>query len=611
MFQRSRQDASNKPNQPSGDEPALGGRDIEITHMPRLGGAAGLLHTLEALTDEDWQVRMRAVEALGQMSGDEVLANLAEALRDSSHHVREHAAEALGRIGGKKAFNILLKALESIEIHNGVAAIGLAYFPRPEVVKRLIAVLDNSYHDDRQQVIDALVRIGGMAAPQLIDALSHAKDTVASGAIEALGRIGGQAEDAEERGRYFDAVAPMIHHKDYRISNAAYLAIGQLRDPRALSLLTRWWSDNQHYNGSAMQALGAMGEMAVPTIVEGLFSEDRTRARNAAEAFRFLGADAVTAFAAQVARLKPAHRRTLLSHMERFNDPGIAALQDLLSGDERDIYLAAADILSTLAAFRWQTPQIGLESVLHHPDPEVRARSASVLASAPWHTSESIDVIVELTHDVDKRVRTAAVRILRNRHQGVHALINALADEHLGVRLEAVHALAGVPCSEGAQALAGILRGPERDLHAAAAQSLRMMHGIEVVSVLTEALDSAYTTSTRRKAARSLAAQRDAWSVAPLLTTIGDRNHNVGVAAARELGKLIRRLDSQEHFIAIDVLRDGLVHPDPIIRLHAAYNLCWLGDAAGATILAAALAGQMPIRYLNTQAIRDALEQAH
>ncbi|MBN1429105.1 MAG: HEAT repeat domain-containing protein [Anaerolineae bacterium] len=595
----------------SGREPGLGRQNAEATRSPGLGGGAALLHTLEALAAEDWQIRMRAVEALGQMSSEQALDSLAHSLqRDGSPHVRGRAAEALGRLGSDEAMNVLLQALND-GTSSAVVAAGLAYFPRREAIERLVDALAEARQDDWRQVIDALVKIGSMAAPRLVDALKDANTFVVSGALEALGLIGAQFEDREERGRYFDAVISFTRHQNYQIRNSAYLAIGRLRDPRALPLLTGSWSDNlaSYYNRAAMQAAGELGEMAIPTILHAMLGEDQTASRNASGAFHFLPPDSIPALVAQMAARKASRRRILLSRIESLNDASVAVLRGLLSSDEENIRQTAAAMLGALETSRAQTTDVGLEVALRHPDPLVRLRAVSQMGYASWHHTELVPILIELAQDVDKHVRAAAVRTLGRRRQGGQILVDALSDEYFSVRLEAVRALGASPSTEGTQVLIEVLRGPERALHAAVAEALRDVRGEEVVSVLIEALGDSYTTATRRKAARALAEQVSPRGVAPLIAAIDDRNHNIRLAAAKALRLLIRRLPKQDHEAAIEALWEGLTHSSSTMRLHAAYNLGCLGDSYAADILEEALLGDEPTPYLNAQAIRDALNR--
>jgi len=60
-------------------------------------------------------------------------------------------------------------------------------------VERLIKNLGNrSNFEVREQAIQYLVKIGGLAIDQLTDALEHKNQLIRSGAAEALGMIGGE-----------------------------------------------------------------------------------------------------------------------------------------------------------------------------------------------------------------------------------------------------------------------------------------------------------------------------------------------------------------------------------------------------------------------------------
>ncbi|MBN1429106.1 MAG: HEAT repeat domain-containing protein [Anaerolineae bacterium] len=608
----------------SGREPGLGRQDAELARSPGLGGGAGLLRTLEAMADEDWQIRMRAVEALGQMSSEQALDSLAQAMQDASSGVRERAAAALGRLGSEEALSILLNAQNADGTPRSVAAIGLAHFPRREAIEHLVVSLAISRDDGRQEVIDALVQIGSMAVPWLVDALQDPNISVISGALDALGRIGGQMKDEKERGRYFDVVVPFIKHEEYyQVRNSAYLAIGRLRDPRSLPLLTGSWSQGV-YDTTALRGVGALGEIALPTILEAMLSDEYYLRERGSRALYFLAADAVASLVAQIAELSPKRRRIFLSRIQSLNEAATVALKELLSGANRSLQLTAATIFGAMAASRVQIAEVGADAALQHLDPEVRGRAAREIANHPCYYYEGVPALIALAQDVDQHVRVAGCRILgwqlrlewgRGQVPGWHhqvepVLINALSDEYLGVRLAAVRSLRYTRSEEGAEALIDVLRGPERELHAAAAESLHNMRGEGVVSVLIEALGDSYTAPTRRKAARSLADQRSVSGILPLLAAMADRNHNVRLAAARALGILVRQLRWEDREAAIETLREGLGHDSWVVRLHAAYNLVYLEDAASAYVLRSALQDEeLSLRFLTPQAIEQVLER--
>lgn len=482
-----------------------------------------------------------------------------------------------------------------------------------EAIEQLIVALGNKQRDTWHRTVEVLARIGSLASPWLIEALHASDPLVISGALEALGRIGAQLTDERARRYYFDAVAPLIAHANYQVCSSAYLAIGRLRDPRSLALLTTSWSElmSIYVERAVLQAVGEMGRIAIPIILESMLSDDPILRQKGEGALYFLPPNAIDSLVTQIADLQASRRRVLIARTRNLNTSSIAVLYELLSSDEQTIRQVTAAILGALGTSYINKQGIRLEIALRHPDPFVRLTVVSQLANVRWRVWEYTPVLLELTRDTNRHVRAIAIRALRGRAQAEQAVIGALSDKHLCVRLEAVRALGAWPNPARAEALIGVLHSPERALHSEAVESLRMMQGEKVISTLIEALGSSYTTATRRAAARALAIKRNSRAVTPLLANIADNNHNIRLAAAKALSKLTRRLANQEQETAIEALRQGLSHSNSVVRLHAAYNLGCLGDLSGEGILTEALLGDEPTPYLNARTIKDALDRIH
>ena len=72
---------------------------------------------IEALKNEqsNYQVRMRAAEALGEFKSEEVIVTLIEALKDREKLVRQTAAEALGKFGDERGIEPLFQAVQEVK----------------------------------------------------------------------------------------------------------------------------------------------------------------------------------------------------------------------------------------------------------------------------------------------------------------------------------------------------------------------------------------------------------------------------------------------------------------------------------------------------------------
>ncbi len=82
-----------------------------IRALRDIGDASSLSALIEALKDEDSEVRWRAALALGKIGDKSAVPVLIKSLKDERFVVRYSAAEALGRIGDASAVPALIKAL--------------------------------------------------------------------------------------------------------------------------------------------------------------------------------------------------------------------------------------------------------------------------------------------------------------------------------------------------------------------------------------------------------------------------------------------------------------------------------------------------------------------
>lgn len=78
---------------------------------------------INALSNEDWQIRSRAAEALGLIGAKKAVNPLIETLTDENSWVKKSAVESLGNIGNEKAADPLKKLLQDddSEIHMAVS----------------------------------------------------------------------------------------------------------------------------------------------------------------------------------------------------------------------------------------------------------------------------------------------------------------------------------------------------------------------------------------------------------------------------------------------------------------------------------------------------------
>jgi len=149
-----------------------------------------LENSIKDLDSEDVQIRKAAAENLGEY--EEGIEPLINALRDENPDVRFQAATSLGNIC-KNAVEPLIKALKNDEEGNikKYAAFALKNIGDPSVTHDLIGVLNDEDFAVRKFAVKALGEIGDEKAVEpLIESLNDEDWGVRVATLKALGDIG-------------------------------------------------------------------------------------------------------------------------------------------------------------------------------------------------------------------------------------------------------------------------------------------------------------------------------------------------------------------------------------------------------------------------------------
>jgi HEAT repeat protein len=262
---------------------------------------------IQALRDENWEVRRNAKEALGKM-GVPAVEPLIRALKDENKGVRGKAAEALGNIGDPRAVEPLIQTLKEDSDPDGyvhictIRALGKigdrrAVEPiiqqfnerttlwwksewaeiqkwtktkrmREKIAEPMRHALETVIRRNVQvSVAYALGEIGDAKAVEpLIQKLGDPLQDIQKAAEEALAKIGKPAVD------------PLIKTlKDANMLRraGAARAIGHIRDERAVQPLIQALRDkNLGVQWNATEALGKMGVSAVEPLIQALRDEN-------------------------------------------------------------------------------------------------------------------------------------------------------------------------------------------------------------------------------------------------------------------------------------------------------------------------------------------------
>ena len=227
-------------------------------------GEPAVAPLIEALQDENADIRSQAAKILGKISDPRAVHPLVQALDDRDERVRGSSFFALHMMlksGGEGINQAFIQELtENPGRRQGKFIQLMDQTTDPCFVEPLIETLRDAPDDIKKGTIKALANIGDTRAVEaLIDELMHAEGPIPGYAAYALGRIGDPR-----------AVGPMINtllnqdSKDYySFENKINIihALGKIGDPSAVELLTQFlWDSGGTYPADENISSGPPGD---------------------------------------------------------------------------------------------------------------------------------------------------------------------------------------------------------------------------------------------------------------------------------------------------------------------------------------------------------------
>ena len=240
---------------------------------------------LAALRDRDGAVRTVAAEALGLIGDPKAIKGLMALFKDSSKLVRVSATIALTRIGeatvdplieGLKDENFQVR-LHSVQALGGITSdypTGRSWLQDSRPVPGLIALLKDKDRAVREDAAIALGMIGDPSAvPALIEALQDGQVKVR--AIMALGMIGDRSA-VEPLIRILEGIGiyqkgtptpGCIVSEEWMVREQAAMALGHINDLRSVPALLQGLKDTR-LRDKAASALVELGPQVMDQVVD-------------------------------------------------------------------------------------------------------------------------------------------------------------------------------------------------------------------------------------------------------------------------------------------------------------------------------------------------------
>jgi HEAT repeat protein len=514
---------------------------------------------IEQLEDKEITVRTAAIEALGAIGDERSVPPLLGFLEDPSPLVRMETAWALDGLGWKPADMQQTAAyLIALAQWNRLAGMGVP------AIEPLLQALREEDSGIRAGATEALRTMGAPGIEALSRAARSADAGLAGAARDALRAI--QEKNTSERRQQPSQDDEGQFEKEYEEGMAARRSHAKSHpyDPRGRYT-------GKHPRAGDGKPQGRMNRTPDP--------EGPELERMIAESERKVCSGLREARAASRA---PASRGPA--------DGGRTTRDDKVSGE--DIAASERAVKEGFATVR-RRARAEAPPEERHPDygetgsdgslPADAADLADVLqhagecARSPVSDEDLLapdpmrDLLRALQHR-DEEVRAAAIESLRLKgDEAVDYLIEALKDEHHGVRQAAAEALGHIGNQKAAGPLISMLRDPYEDVRIAAVGALGHLKNILSIRFLVELFDDGYC-GVRFAAADTLAAFGE-HALPALIDALGAPSVVVRITAARALGKL-------GHVKGIPPLVESFSDENADVRRGAAHALGEIGVPA-------------------------------
>lgn len=440
---------------------SLGNEDKDVAYASTYAlidiGEPAVSPLIEALKDENPQVRSFAALALGEIRDTKAVEPLIEILDDPSPEVRMNAAYSLGQIGDVKAVEPLIKLLKD---ENGevvrftVIALGLlkdqrATEPICEVMDRDDARIRNEDNPDiRQEAVNALGEIGD---PSCIDTLLGLLDDKELGysAASTLGNF-----KSEET---FEKVTKKLKNSNPTVRTNAIVVLEYNRDPAAVSLLIKMLNDK------------APEVRKEATLALSLFKEPEQIALTQQPLINALG-DSKSEVQEEAAR----------SLGRLGSKEAIPSLEGLLQSKNKNIQSAAIKALGDIG-----DPEAVDALIATLEDEDWLVRESTVNSLVEIGDYRAVDPLISLLGDENYRVRKSAAEGLGKLgdRKAVGPILKALETEReKEVRISEVQALGTLGGQQAMEGLNRISTDPDeyRFVRTAAEEALEKLRQGEI-----------------------------------------------------------------------------------------------------------------------------------
>ncbi|GEM_PF-663249 len=485
---------------------------------------------VSALQDPDPGTRLRAVETLSHIGGDEAVGALVLLLKDPDDTVRAMAAEALAA-SGASAIEPLIRYLATWQGPVGTAVPALLGKLRSDRgLDFLTAHVVDPDPGARAAIAAALGRIDSdRALPPLLELLRDMVDEVRIAAARALGDV--------QNPSTVDALLDEMADENALVRAAVVEALARINSPKSIDILSHASTEDPERNVRevALAALRRVSTGAVTPLIQALLGSDLSE------------------------------RIRAVSQLLEQGKASVLPLTELLMHEEPTVRASAAEALGALG----DTAALNALIISAIADTDDHVRLSATTALGHVKHARSAQVLAGLLEDQDNKIADAAAVGLENLSElAVEPVFELLNHELVDVRVRAIHVLGRLRHRGACDRLIRGLTDKVIWVRIVSAQALGEIGDSRAAPALIAALKDRDLV-VRAMAAEALGRLRDFAATMPLLALLGDESDLARTHALRALGRI-------GNPAAIPFLEPALDAPEPEVRCAAIAGLAAL-----------------------------------
>ena len=471
----------------------------------------------ELLKVPDVDLRGYAVLALGEQPDRRAIPALIQALNDEDTNVKYNAVEALGKLKAVEAVEALADVAESRDFFLAFPALdALKQIGDSSVTPRIVTLLEDELL--RDPAIELLGQIGDEAAVQPLAALLMHTNAPTNIIAQAITAIYRRYEELYNDGKRIAEIANNTINAPMQ-NLLSILSNAQGNELEALAQMLGWLLDNTRVEYALTQLLGK------PTAQKEVL---KTLIHHGTRLGEFL--------IEQLDAEDNETRQAAISALGRIGDKrAVPILTSILTEDDDKLLISVAQALTLIGD---PSAYEELLNLLGHPNPAVR--QAVIAALNAINSLDMAQQAVILLSDANPLVRESAAKIVGyvGYPDGFDALLKCCNDSQEAVQQAAIESLPYFEDERVIPTLTVALQQGSTRIRAAAARAFGVIDDKSVIPILQTALTDT-DHWTRYFAARSLGEQdaTQSWqALAQIVQT--DIAHQVRFAAIESLGQI-------------------------------------------------------------------------